>query len=96
MRVWRINEHDWVAGPTLLSALRGARKQTGCSTRELIDRKFIVEVLQNAWTQVSAYDEAQPDNIDLTLADVVAANEAPGLIMRSEEWPVSALATSRA
>lgn len=28
MRVWRINEHDWVAGPTLLSALRGARKQT--------------------------------------------------------------------
>jgi len=84
MRVWKVNEFDWVAGPSLLTALRSACKERGCAVWEMLDREYFLEVKASDWPGINVYDPDDPDNLDLNLAAVAANQKAPGIIMSSE------------
>jgi hypothetical protein len=80
MRVWRINEFEWIAGETLLQALRVAKRELGYGYSEMIDREWFAEVPAEKWPQTEVWCEDDPDNLDMTLSDVVA-QWAPGVVM---------------
>lgn len=84
MRVWRINQFDWIAGPTILSAVRGACKEAGVAAWELIDREYFGEVPSSDWDNIGCYDPDMPGDIDGTLSGAVATLDKPGIIMRTE------------
>jgi hypothetical protein len=81
MRVWRINEYDWVAGPTILAALRAAKRERGYGALEMIDRSCFREIPRERWAEISVYDADRPDDLDLTLEQIVAGMVAPGIAM---------------
>lgn len=82
MRVWQVSEDIWIAGDTLLSALRAARKDLGQALWEFLDREWFREVPRAEWEAKAVYDPERPDVHDLTLASVVHVN-APGVVMTS-------------
>jgi hypothetical protein len=85
MRLWKVNESDTVAGPTLLSALRAACKERGCAWWEMLDREHFKEIPSSQWPSIGVFAIDDPDNLNMTVADVVAKLEQPGIAM-SSEW----------
>lgn len=83
MRVWRANEYEWIAGPTLLAAARSACMEAGASAREYFDREYFEELPAETWADI---DVCEPGNsyADGTLATAVEAMRAPGIIMTTE------------
>lgn len=84
MRVWQANEDEWIAGETILIALRAACRALGRAWWEVIDREFFREVPANEWRTKKVYDPETPNNFDLTLSEVVAAN-APGIVLMAAD-----------
>lgn len=84
MRVWQVNENDWVAGPTILSALRAGCRSLGVSWRELIDRDYFNEVQPTEWASIGVYDEEHPDDYSRTLFDIVAEMTTAGVVFSGE------------
>jgi len=84
MRVWSIADGLWVAGDTLLRAVRAAAPQLGYGFRELvetIDGEVFHEIRD--WQGSPVYCADRPDAMDLTLGDVLTA---PGVAMSTEDW----------
>ena len=85
MRVWKISDGLWIAGPTLLRAVRAAQNDLGYGFREMvetIDGDTFREV--SDWRSTPVFCPDEPDGQqDRVLGDTV---REPGVAMCSDDW----------
>lgn len=85
MRVWKINDDLWIAGPTLLRATRAAARDLGYGFREIfeaIDGDHFQEITD--WKSVPVFCPENPEREqDQLLGNVL---REPGVAMCSSDW----------
>ena len=85
MRVFQLNDCDAYCGKTLLQAVRAARKDSGLSFYEIVDRAIFREVPESEWPTKMLRDlDDYAVNKQISLAEVMANMDGPGMAYSSE------------